>query len=125
MTTDAHSTDAPQPVGAYSLTRTAGPFVYTAGLGPLDPATGAVVGGDVATQTNLVLDHLETVLRGAGLGLDAVIKATVHLQDVHRDFAEFDRVYRSRFQPPFPVRTTVGSTLNGILVEIDVVAFAS
>ncbi|GIH16722.1 hypothetical protein Raf01_48940 [Rugosimonospora africana] len=40
------------------------------------------------------------------------------------DFAEFNRGYRSRFREPLPVRTTVGSTLNGILVEIDVVAYA-
>lgn len=113
---------APQPVGAYSQALVARPFVYTAGMGPLDPATGVVIGDDVATQTELVLDHIETILRAAGAGLPDVIKATVHLQDLHRDFADFDRVYRRRFAEPYPVRTTVGSTLNGILVEIDVVA---
>jgi reactive intermediate/imine deaminase len=114
---------APAPVGAYSQGRVAGPFVYTAGLGPLDPATGKIVGTDVATQTNLVIDHLAAVLSEAGATLADVVKVTVHLQDLHGDFAEFDRVYRSRFTEPFPVRTTVGSTLAGILVEIDVVAF--
>jgi 2-iminobutanoate/2-iminopropanoate deaminase len=115
---------APKPVGAYSQGLVAGPYVYTAGMGPLDPRTGAVLGDDVATQTELVLDHLEAILGEAGVGLDDVVKVTVHLQDLHRDFAEFDRVYRSRFSEPFPVRTTVGSTLAGILVEIDVVALA-
>jgi len=45
----------------------------------------------------------------------------VHLADMN-DFAEFNRVYESFLEKPYPVRTTVGSTLNGILVEIDVVA---
>ncbi|NUS54777.1 MAG: RidA family protein, partial [Streptomycetaceae bacterium] len=39
-----------------------------------------------------------------------------------RDFAGYDEVYREYFEEPYPVRTTVGSDLMGILVEIDVVA---
>lgn len=125
MSSPAIRTDAaPAPVGAYSQARVAGPFVFTAGMGPLDPATGQVMGEDVATQTALVLDHLESILTAAGMGLDNVVKVTVHLQHLDRDFAEFNRVYRTRFGDPLPARTTVGSTLNGILVEIDVVAYA-
>lgn len=122
--TSVRTDRAPAPVGAYAQARVAGPFVFTAGMGPLDPATGKVVDGDVAAQTSLVLDHLEAILKAAGLGLHNVIKVTVHLQHLERDFAEFDRAYRARFSDPFPVRTTVGSQLNGILVEIDVVAYA-
>jgi enamine deaminase RidA (YjgF/YER057c/UK114 family) len=51
-----------------------------------------------------------------------VVKTTVHLQDLHRDVAEYNEVYTRRFPEPYPVRTTVGSTLANILVEIDVVA---
>jgi reactive intermediate/imine deaminase len=114
---------APAPVGAYSQARIAGPFVYTAGMGPLDPATGKIQGEDVATQTDIVLDHLETILREAGMTLADVVKVTAHLADLDRDFPEFDRAFRARFAEPFPARTTVGSTLAGILVEIDVVAY--
>lgn len=121
ITTDA----APAPVGAYSQGRVAGPFLFTAGMGPLDPTTGRILGDDVATQTNLVIDHLESILGAAGMTLADVVKVTAHLQDLHGDFAEFDRVFRSRFPEPFPARTTVGSTLAGILVEIDVVAVAA
>jgi len=125
VSTVAIKTDAaPAPVGAYSQARMAGPFVFTAGMGPLDPVTGAVSGDDVGQQTELVLDHLEAILGSAGMGLRNVVKVTVHLQNLDRDFAEFDRVYRTRLSEPFPARTTVGSTLAGILVEIDVVAFA-
>lgn len=115
---------APAPVGAYSQAVRSGPLVFTAGMGPLDPATGAVIGDDVAAQTAVVLDHLEAVLAEAGLGLADVVKATVHLQHLTRDFAEFDRVYRARMSEPYPARTTVGSDLNAILVEIDFVAMA-
>ena len=50
------------------------------------------------------------------------MKSTVHLQDLHRDVAEYNEVYARRFPEPHPARTTVGSTLADILVEIDVVA---
>jgi 2-iminobutanoate/2-iminopropanoate deaminase len=85
--------NAPAPGGTYSQGLVVGDFLYTAGMGPIDPGTGDVV------------------------------KATVHLQELHRDFAAYDAVYRSYFRPPFPVRTTVGSDLMNILVEIDLVAY--
>ena len=46
---------------------------------------------------------------------------TLNLQNCVADFAEYDKVYREFLTAPFPVRTTVGSDLIGILVEIDFV----
>jgi 2-iminobutanoate/2-iminopropanoate deaminase len=115
--------DAPIPAGAYSQGVVVGDFLWTAGLGPIDPRTGAVVGDDVATQTRQVLENLRAILAARGLTFDNVVKATVHLQELHRDFAAYDAVYRSYFTSPFPVRTTVGSDLMNILVEIDLVAY--
>jgi enamine deaminase RidA (YjgF/YER057c/UK114 family) len=43
------------------------------------------------------------------------------LQELHRDFAGYDQAYREFLSAPFPVRTTVGSDLMNILVEIDFV----
>ena len=39
-------------------------------------------------------------------------------------FPAYDAAYREFFSDPKPARTTVGSTLAGILVELDVVAYA-
>jgi 2-iminobutanoate/2-iminopropanoate deaminase len=127
VTHSAVQTDnAPKPVGAYSQGRVAGPFVFTAGMGALDPKTGEVLArGDVAAQTGIVLDHLAAILAEAGKTFADVVKVTVHLADLHRDFPAYNAVYQSRFSEPFPTRTTVGSTLaEGILVEIDVVAYS-
>ncbi|MDQ7909407.1 Rid family hydrolase [Phytohabitans sp. ZYX-F-186] len=122
MTWTAHtSADLPTPAGPYSHVIDAGAFVWTAGFGPQDPATGEIPEG-IAAQTERVIDNVERALRTVGLGLRDVVKATVHLQHLDRDFAAYNEVYGRRFQPPYPVRTTVGSTLAGILVEIDVVA---
>ena len=113
---------APRPGGGYSQGIAAGDLVFTAGLGPHDPVTGAIVGSDIAAQTRQAIANVAAVLGAAGLGLHDVVKATVHLSDLHRDFAGFDAVYRELMPEPWPVRTTAGSTLWNILVEIDVVA---
>jgi 2-iminobutanoate/2-iminopropanoate deaminase len=119
---ELRTTEGAAPVGAYSQGLVVGDFVYTSGMGPLDPVTGEVVGDDIETQTHQTLRNLGAVLAAHGLGFDDVIKATVHLQHLKRDFPRYNEVYKSYFTPPFPVRTTVGSELMDILVEIDFVA---
>lgn len=115
------SENAPTPGGAYSHGIIANGFVYTAGFGPIDPVTGEKPGG-VKEQTKLTLQNVAAVLAEAGLNLSDVVKATVHLQNLDEDFAEFNDAYLEVMPQPLPVRTTVGSDLNNILVEIDVVA---
>lgn len=54
--------------------------------------------------------------------MDDVVKVTVHLSDIEL-FDEFNEVYASFFSDPKPTRTTVGSQLPDILVEIDAMAY--
>jgi len=118
--TAVHTANAPQPAGPYSQGVEANGFFYTAGFGPQDPATGAVA-DTVAEQTRQVLRNIAAVLAERGLTLDDCVKTTVHLADL-ADFAQFNEAYKEFFTEPYPVRTTVGSQLANILVEIDVVA---
>ncbi|GAA0397081.1 reactive intermediate/imine deaminase [Acrocarpospora corrugata] len=120
---EIRTTDSYAPVGPYSQGLVAGDFVYTAGVGPLDAATGEVVGDDVAEQTHKTLRNLGAILAAHGLTFDDVVKSTVHLQNLKEDFAAYNEVYRTYFTEPYPVRTTVGSQLLDILVEIDFVAY--
>ncbi|HJE59537.1 MAG TPA: RidA family protein [Nocardiopsis listeri] len=122
MSKQAVQTDrAPVPAGAYSQGVIAGGFLFTAGFGPQDPETGRVA-PTVGEQTAQVLANVSAVLAEHGLTLDDVVKATVHLENLKADFPEFNAVYAEHFTAPYPVRTTVGSDLANILVEIDVVA---
>lgn len=123
MTRTAVQTDrAPSPLGSYSQGIVAGGMLYTAGVLPIDLATGSIVVGAIGEQTALVMEHLAAILEAAGTDFSRVVRATVHLADLARDAAGFDAVYRSYLTEPFPVRTTVGSALRGALVEIDVIA---
>jgi 2-iminobutanoate/2-iminopropanoate deaminase len=111
----------PRPGGAYSHVTSAAGLVFSAGFGPQDPRTSGVPEG-IAAQTEATLRNVQRALAAAGLGLGDVLKMTVHLAELERDFAAFDAVYGQIVPQPYPVRTTVGSQLLGILVEIDVVA---
>lgn len=111
----------PSPAGPYSHVVEVNGLAFTAGFGPQDPATGQVPGG-VTAQTEQAISNVEAALEAVGLSLADVAKTTVHLQHLDRDFAGYNAVYGRRFTEPYPARTTVGSTLANILVEIDVVA---
>jgi 2-iminobutanoate/2-iminopropanoate deaminase len=118
------SDQAPQPAGPYSQGIVSGGLLFTAGFGPQDRANGNAVAESVAEQTRQVLRNVRAVLAEHGADMDSVLKTTVHLADL-ADFAEFNEAYAEFFSEPYPVRTTVGSQLANIRVEIDVVARVS
>ncbi len=94
------SSQLPPPGGPYSHVVEAGGFAYTAGLGPEDPATGAIPDG-IRAQTDQVLRNLESALAAVGLTMADVIKTTVHLADL-RVITGFNEAYRTRFPEPYP-----------------------
>ena len=116
------SASAPAPAGAYSPGLRVGDFVFVAGQGPLDPATGEIVGDTIEEQTARTLENVKAILEAAGATMADVVKATVHLSDLSL-FQRYNAVYTTYFPEPKPVRTTVGSQLLGIMVEIDVIAY--
>ncbi|GAA1551867.1 Rid family detoxifying hydrolase [Kribbella sancticallisti] len=117
------TTTAPRPRGHYSQARIAGDLIFTAGFGPVDPATGAMVGdGDVAEQTRQTLRNLRAVLAEAGATLHDVVKITAFLEDPDRDWDAYDAIFPEFFEPPYPARLTAGARLGTILVEIEVIA---
>jgi len=121
MKEELKTTLAPVPAGPYSQGIQFENLIFTAGQGPIDPETGKVVGETVEEQTVKVLENIKHILEEAGASMTDVVKSTVHLSDL-ADFQAFNEVYKKYFQEPYPVRTTVGSQLLGIKVEIDVVA---
>lgn len=115
------SNGAPPPAGPYSHGIVIGDLLFTSGFGGHDPLTGHLP-ETIEEQTRQTLKNLASVLGKHNLTLDDVIKVTAHLQHVGRDFAGFNSAYEREFRAPYPVRTTVGSSLLNMLVEMDVVA---
>ncbi|HVC18971.1 MAG TPA: RidA family protein [Vicinamibacterales bacterium] len=117
------SPNAPAALGPYSPAVRAGAFLFLSGQIPIDPATGALIDGDIAAQTRRVMDNLGALLQAAGLSFDAVVRTTVYLADMG-DFPAMNEVYGTYFAPPAPARSTVqaGALPKGARVEIDVIA---
>jgi 2-iminobutanoate/2-iminopropanoate deaminase len=114
---------APAAIGPYSQAMIHGDLVFTAGQIALDPRTGDLVGGDVATETEQVLRNLAAVLEAAGSGMDRVIKTTVYLADMG-EFAAMNAVYGRHFPDPPPARSAIAAAglPRGVRVEIDCIA---
>jgi len=114
---------APKAIGPYSQAIRTGQLLFVSGQIPLDPATGALVGGDIATQTRRVLHNLAAILQQAGASFDQVAKTTVFLQDMN-EFAAMNEVYAEFFPAPAPARATVevARLPKDVKVEIELVA---
>ena len=110
------------PIGAYSQGLRVGDFVFVSGQGPLDPETGQIVGTTIEEQTARVLENIKAILAAGGATMGDVIKVSAHLSDLSL-FERYNKVYATYFPDPKPTRTTVGSQLLGILVEIDAIAY--
>ena len=116
------TTQGAPPGGAYSQGLRAGEFVFASGQGPVEPQSGRVVGDTIGEQTVQVLENLKAILEAAGARMADVVRVTAHLSDLSL-FDEYNRVHSGYFPDPKPTRTTVGSQLPGILVEIDAIAY--
>ena len=128
MKTSLNVGDAPKAIGPYSQAQVVrlhggNRMVFTSGQVALDPATGELVGADVASQTERVFQNLAAVLRGTGLGFGDVVKTTVFLADM-KDFAAMNAVYAKQFTSDPPARSTVAAAglPKGALVEIEAIA---
>ena len=116
------TTKGAPPAGAYSQGLRVGDFIFVSGQGPLDPATGQVVGTTIEEQTARTIENIQAILAEGGATLADVVKVSAHLIDLDL-FDRYNKVYASYFPDPKPTRTTVGSQLKGIMVEIDAIAY--
>jgi 2-iminobutanoate/2-iminopropanoate deaminase len=123
MTRDAITSDRlPLPVGPFSLGVRGGGLLFLSGQVAQDPATGKLVDGDTARQTDQILRNLTTALQAAGKDLADVLRVGVYLTNMS-DFAVMNEVYGRYFTEPYPARTAIGVTALplGAAVEMDVV----
>ena len=114
---------APPAIGPYSQGVIAGDLVFTAGVLPIDPESGHVVGEDITEQTGQAISNLESILEAAGSSLYQVVKTTVFLADMG-NFAAMNAVYGEFFASNPPARSTVGvgPLAKGAMLQIDAIA---
>lgn len=120
--TAIHSDQAPAAIGPYSQATRAGNLVFFSGQIPLDPQTGNLVEGDVATQARRAFDNLKAVCEAAGGTMDDIVRVGLYLTDLGQ-FAAVNAVMADYFQAPYPARSTieVPALPKGAVFEVDAV----
>ncbi len=114
---------SPKALGPYNHGVQIGNLLYTAGQIPIDPASGALVGDDIETQTKRVLDNIAIILEYESLDFENIVKTTIFLTDL-ADFQAVNSLYGERFKAHFPARSTiqVAALPMGAKIEIEIVA---
>ena len=117
------TSQAPAAIGPYAQAVEANGLVITSGQLPIDPATGAFAGEDIASQTRQSLTNIKNILAAAGASMNDVVKTTVMLKNIG-DFAAMNAVYAEFFTEPFPARAAyqVAALPKDALVEIECIA---
>ncbi len=114
-------TDLPQPSGAFHHSVRAGNMLFIAGstAGGTSAATG-----DIAAQTEAILDKFEVILAANGGSLSNVVKVTSFVTDL-REAPAAGEVRMKRFAGAFPASTQVQVAALGtpdLKIEIDAIA---
>ena len=110
--------EKPKSTPLFSSAVSYGNLLFLAGI-------GAHFEGDIKAHTKHVLDQIEKQLTNAGSSMEKVLKVSVFLNDL-KDYQAMNEVFKGRFGPEPPVRTTVapaGGIPGNSLVEMDVIAY--
>jgi 2-iminobutanoate/2-iminopropanoate deaminase len=126
MSETVSTQQAPRAIGPYSQAVVHNGIAYLSGQIPLDPVTNQLVEGDIAAQTERVLENLKAVLESCGASLGTVLKTTVFLKDMG-EFPKMNEVYGRYFSGHLPARSTVQAARlpRDVSVEIDAIAWVS
>ncbi len=115
--------NAPKAIGPYSQAIEANGTLYISGQLPVNPATGQIVEGGIAEQTEQVLKNIEAILKEAGYTFENVVKSTCLLSTMD-NFAAMNEVYGKYYSsnPPARAAYAVQKLPLGVLVEIETIA---
>ncbi len=116
---------AAAPIGPYNQAVKGGGMLFISGQIALSAATGELYnGGDIATETRLVMESLKAILSAAGSDFSKVVKSSIFLLDMGV-FGTVNEVYGHYFESATaPARETiaVAGLPKGACVEISMIA---
>lgn len=115
---------APAAIGPYSQAIACGDLLFVSGQLPINPATGKLIEGNMAEQTERVVQNLSAVANAAGADLAKIAKTTIFLKDL-QDFAEVNGAYAKFFEDSPPARSTVQVAALPLDARIEIEAIIS
>lgn len=130
-----HSSQAPEPVGAYPHARRVGNLLFLSGVGPREKGTkkipgveldenGNILSYDIEKQCHAVFQNIRHILEDSGSDWSKIVDVTVFLTNMKDDFKTYNSIYAAYFKENQPCRTTVEilSLPTPIAIELKVVA---
>lgn len=118
---------APKAIGPYSqaiIVPAGKELIFVSGQLPLDPASGALVQGDIRVLTKRVLDNIEAILKASGSSLHLMVRVDIFMKNL-KDFNDMNEEYATRVNPEkSPARQTieVAALPKGAMIEMSCVA---
>jgi 2-iminobutanoate/2-iminopropanoate deaminase len=119
-----NTSSAPAPIGPYNQAVLIKDTLYISGQIPIDPATGALVEGDIKKETKQSMENLKAILSEADMTFENVVKTSIFIKDMHQ-FSEINEVYGAYFNADTaPARETVevANLPKFVNVEISMIA---
>lgn len=115
------SDDMPTSHLPFSPVVKVGNLLFVSGQASVDE-NGTIVPDTFEGEVRRSIENLRAILTAAGSDLRHVVQTRNYVRDSDKG-AEFNRIYREYFQPPYPARTTITRCLPGTLqFEIDCMA---
>lgn len=123
MQTVIKTDKAPGAIGPYSQAIEINGMVFTSGVIPIVPETGALVEGGVEAQAKQAIGNLVALVEASGSSVDKIIKTTVFIKDMN-DFGKINEIYAQFFKEPYPARSCVevARLPKDVLIEIEAIA---
>jgi enamine deaminase RidA (YjgF/YER057c/UK114 family) len=110
-----------------ALVKGNGSTLYIGGQNAITKDQEIIGKGDIAAQTEYVLQNIEIILKAADADLDDLFKLTIYIvqgQDVRKGFAGAQKFLSKLSNPPVITGVIVAGLANpDYLVEIEAVAF--
>lgn len=105
-------------IAPYSPAVKVGNTIYVSGTLAMD-GNGTVIGNDITTQTEAVLEAISRLLAAAGTTMDSIAFCQIFLKDF-ADYKGMNEVYRRYFPGVLPARYVIQANLvrDEFLVEI-------
>ena len=116
--------NAPSPIGPYNQAVKVGNTLYISGQIPLITSSMELLNGSIKEETQLVMEHLQSILEAANMTFKHVVKSTIYLDDMN-NFGEVNQLYGTYFDnDTAPARETVAvKTLpKSVRIEISMIA---
>jgi len=126
MKTVITSENAPKPIGPYShanMVPASGNMLFVSGQVAKDSKTGALILGDIKSETKKVMENVFAILSEVEMDFTHVVKTTIFMKDMTQ-FSEMNEVYGSFFSGNFPARETVQVSRLPLDVNVEISVIA-